>query len=171
MFIKISAVFLLSLFIFTSSQTVFPQTENVNKKKPVIEIDEAQFYEKQMLKSDYKEVDVVLYVDIKERKLVDSIGSGDCESDKGAGYCLYLLKADVKEVFKGNITEKTIEFYTSPDTSYPKKYLMGERVVFLNRNSNPPSRNDNSLNTMENSTRWIKYDVLKKMRRIAKKKR
>ena len=169
MFIKKFTLFFLSLFIFASAQIVEGQTENTKDKKPVITIDEAQFYDKEMLQGDYKDVDAVVYVNIKERKLVDSIGDGDCETDKGAGYCLYLLKADVIEVFKGEITGKTIEFYTSPDMDYPKKYLIGKRVVFMNKSDNYPDKKM-SFGTMENSTRWIKYDILKKMRRIAKKK-
>jgi hypothetical protein len=169
MFMKSFAVFLISLFIFTSCQVVSSQTANINDKKPVIETDASQFYEMKMLKSDYKQVAVVAYVDIKERVLVDSIGSGDCESDKGAGYCLYRLKVEVKEIYKGKIMGKTLEFYTSPDADYPKKYLMGEKVVFLEW-SEENANKERRLGTMENSTRSIEYDILKKMRKIAGKK-
>lgn len=169
MFMKNFAVFLISLFIFTSGQVVFSQTGNDGGKKPVIEIDSSQFYRMEMLKSDFKQVNVVAYVDVKERTLVDSIGNGDCESDKGTGYCLYRLKAEVKEVYKGSITEKTIEFYESPDTDYPKNNLMGEKVVFLQWNEENANK-ERRLGAMENSTRAIEYDILKKMRKLAKKK-
>ena len=170
MFIKKFTLIVAILFIFTFCQIAFSQTENVDAKKPVVKVDESQFYKKSMLASDYTQVDVVAYVNVKERRLVDSIGGGDCESDKGTGYCLYLLKADLKEVFKGKVTEKEIEFYTSPDAGYPKNNLMGERVVFLNESDNFPDKKM-SFGTLENSTRRIKYDVLKKLRKISKQKK
>ena len=151
--------FITILFVLALSQAVFGQTK----------MDVPEFYQTNFLKSDYKQVDAVIYVDIKERKLMDSLGNSDCENDKGTGYCLYLLTAEIKEVFKGNIKTKTLEFYISPDAGYPKKNLMGEKLVFLNWNSNYKNKKK-SLGTLENSTRSIEHDVLVSMRKIAKKK-
>ncbi|HEY0429123.1 MAG TPA: hypothetical protein VGC76_15185 [Pyrinomonadaceae bacterium] len=168
MFIKKFVLFLTGLLVFASCQAALGQTKKADAKKTVVKTDDSQFYQASMLEADYKQVDVVAYVNIKNRRLV-GIGGADCKNDKGSGYCLYLLKADLKEVFKGNVTQREIEFYTNPDADYPKEKLMGERVVFLNKSDNYPLKTV-SLGTMENSTRWIKRDVLKKMRKIAKKK-
>lgn len=169
--ILIPAILFLTAAQIASSQQSKTEAPREKTKAVVSESADSDFYQSATLKSDFKEVDVVAYVDIKERKLEDSIGSGDCETDKGAGYCLYRLKAEVKEVFKGKIGGKTIEFYASPDMDYPKKHLLGERVVFLNlqwSENNPDKKK--TLGALENSTRWIKYDILKKMRKIAKEK-
>jgi hypothetical protein len=169
--IFIPAILFLALAPLASSQQSKPDAPRQEPKIEFPEPSESDFYKSPSLRADFKEVDVVAYVDIKERKLADYIGSGDCETDKGTGYCLYRLKAEVKEVYKGKITEKTIEFYTSPDMDYPKKHLLGERVVFLNwREMEIGEKKEKSLSAMENSTRWIENDVLKKMRKIARKR-
>jgi hypothetical protein len=168
--LKTVSIFILTILFLSAAQIAPSQQSKSEKTKTgASEPVDSEFYKPAMLKSDFKEVDVVAYVDIKERKLEDSIGSGDCETDKGAGYCLYRLKAEVKEVFKGRITKKTVEFYTSPDMDYPKKNLLGERVVFLKWNEAEAGKKK-TLGAMENSTRWIKYDILQKIRKIAKRK-
>lgn len=168
--LKTVSIFILTILFLSAAQIASSQQSKSEKAKILLsDSADSEFYKSSMLKSDFKEVDVVAYVDIKERRLENSIGSGDCETDKGAGYCLYRLKAEVREVFKGRISAKTVEFYTSPDMDYPKKNLLGERVVFLKWNEAEAGKNK-TLGTMENSTRWIKYDVLKKLRKIAKKK-
>jgi hypothetical protein len=170
--LKIVSILIPAVLFLTAAQIAFTQKSKSDapreKTKTVVsDSSESEFYKSSLLRSDFKEVDVVAYVDVKERKLEDFIGGGDCETDKGAGYCLYRLKAEVKEVFKGQIGEKTVEFYMSPDMDYPKKYLMGERVVFLKWNASDANKNK-SLGAIENSTRSIKYDVLEKMRKIAR---
>lgn len=170
---KILVAVIFSVLLFFAPvpfQNVSGQTEKTNQNKPTE--DENGFYGAEILESDYRQVDVVAYVNIKERKLVDSMGAekDGCENDKGSGYCLYLLKAELKEIYKGKTTASEIEFYTSPDASYPKEKLMGERVVFLNR-STIKDKKKKQLHTLENSTRWIEHDILEKMRKIAKKKR
>jgi hypothetical protein len=126
--------------------------------------------ETKMLKGDYKQVAVVLYVDIKTLELVDSIGKGDCREASGGGYCLYRLKAEVKEIFKGKIRRENFEFYTVIEASTGNKdFLLGEKIVFLDWSRNYPDKKKH-LGTLENSTRSIKDGVLEKMRRIAKRK-
>lgn len=160
------ALVLAVLFVFAVCSTVFAQNKDADNKKSEVDKAEMQFYATELLRADYKSVDVVAYVDIKEYKVADSVGRGDCGAEKSAGYCLYLLKAEVKEVFKGKVTKKEIEFYLTAESGYPKKHLTGERVVFLELD-----KEKKTLGVMENSARWIKYDILKKMRRIAKKKK
>jgi hypothetical protein len=157
---KILFTIILSSLLFANlTADVFGQTKTD---------DESGFNSVEILCSDMKMSNITAYVDVKKLKLVDSLGNADCENNKGAGYCLYELEADVKEVFKGKIKTKTIKFFISPDADYPKERLMGEQVVFLIRNK-PEKGKTAKLNTIENSTR--KTDVLAKMRKIAKQKR
>ena len=129
--------------------------------------DDDGFFSAKFLKSDYKQVDVVLYVDVKSYELVNSIGKGDCREISGSGYCLYRLKAEVKEVFKGRIKRENFEFYTVLEASVGKKdFLLGEKLVFLEWSKNFPDKKRN-LGTLENSTRPADAGVLEKMRKIA----
>ena len=125
------------------------------------------WYHPDGLKGDYKQVNAVVYVNVTGIKLIDSMGSGDCETNKGSGYCLYELIAQVKEVFKGKIVGKTMKFYTSPDADYPKERLLGEQVVFLNKSEISKVKNKQFV-TLENSTRGIEFDVVAKLRKIKK---
>lgn len=154
---KISFLFLLSFcFIFpsaTSGQTEIPE-----------------FYQAQMLKSDFEQVNAVAYVNVKSRKLVDQTSAGKCEQNSSGGSCLYLLTADVKKVYKGKISKKTLEFYTTTDSDYADKdKLLGEKVVFLNRSKNYPNKKM-SFGTMENSTRSNEFGVIETMKKITEKK-
>lgn len=140
------------------SQNAFAQTEV------------PEFYQADSLKSDYKQVAVVVYVDVKSRELVDQMGGGNCEENKSGSNCLYLLKGDVKEVFKGKVSKKNFSFYTTTDSDYqPKDNLLGEKIVFLNWSNKYPNKKM-SVGTMENSTRSNEYQVVAKMRKIAGKK-
>lgn len=129
--------------------------------------DDGGFYQTDVLKGDFKQVNAVAYINVKAIKVVDSMGSGNCETNKGSGYCLYELTADVKEVFKGKVAGKTLKFYTSPDADYPKERLMGEQVVFLNKNNIVVAKTKQFV-TLENSTRKIEFDVVGKLRKIKK---
>lgn len=148
-------VFLFSFGVFF--QSVYGQTNDDNSDY----VNE----EKNWLRGDLRTADVAAYVDVKEKKLVDSIGnSPDCDNDKGAGYCRYLLTAEVKQVFKGKDSGKTIEFYITPDADYPKKYLMGEKIVFLVLYKDEKTGEEH-LSAFENSTRGT--NVLETMRNIS----
>ncbi len=143
------------LFIFTLCLNTFGQDS------------ENSFYQSDVLKSDLKQVNAVVYVNVTGLKLVDSMGSGDCETNTGSGYCLYELTAQVKEVFKGKVVGKTMKFYTTPDADYPKERLLGEKVVFLNKGEMAKVKNKQFV-TLENSTRGIEFDVVVKLRKIKK---
>lgn len=120
--------------------------------------------EKMSLRSDLKSSDVVAHVNIKQSKNVDRLGGGNCETNVGGGYCLYLLTAEVKEFFKGKTADKSLEFYTSAETSYPKKNLLGEKIVFLVWGENSETKKKN-LSTIENSSRGVR--ILDAIRKIA----
>jgi hypothetical protein len=168
-YLIISAALFAGSALFVSGQNAWSQTKNENSKIVAADSDVSDFYSSEQLQSDFKQAEVVVYVLVKERELVNVIGKGDCEGDKGTGYCLYRLKGDVKEVFKGKVSKKAIEFYTSPDADYPKKVLLGEKVVFLKWADNYPDKK-RSLGAIENSTREIEHKILENMRKIAKKK-
>src|SRR5688500_13020310 len=94
MFIKTALLFLTSSFVFTFLQVTQIQPTQAQKTTPVVESDESQFYHAGNLRPDYALADIVAHVNVTERELVDSLGSGDCENDKGTGYCLYRLKGE-----------------------------------------------------------------------------
>lgn len=122
------------------------------------------------LASDLKQVDVAAYVDIKE---VISVASSDketdCENFKGIGYCSILLRAEIKELYKGEIKTKTLEFFESGEAQSirSKKQFLGERLIFLEKFR---EGDKTYLQTLENSTRRIEGDILKKMQKIARGK-
>ena len=164
---RISVIIFIFVGLFLSfSQTVFSQTEKASEN--LKSSDDRDLTE--WLKTDYKQVDVVLHVEVKEYELINSIGKGECKEIAGGGYCLYRLKAEVKEIFKGKIKRENFEFYTVLEASTAKKdFLLGEKLVFLEWSDNFPDKK-RSLGTLENSTRSIESGLLKKMRKIAKKK-
>jgi hypothetical protein len=144
--ITFSTFLLLSFGYF---QNVSSQTESENYA------DE----EKRWLRSDLKSAHVSAFVNVTQFSVADSIGGGNCETNVGGGYCLYLLKAEIKESFKGKSETKSLEFYTSAETEYPKKHLLGEKIVFLVRGEN------GRLSSIENSSRGT--EILATMRKIA----
>lgn len=127
--------------------------------------DDSDLYSMKWLRHDLRLSDVVAYVDVKEKKLIDRTEGTDCDNDKGTGYCAYLLEATVKEVFKGEITAKQFEFVTTPDADYPKRYLLGEQVVFVTMGERVDGR-EARLVTLENSTRRIEQKVIEKLRNV-----
>ena len=155
------------LLFFGPFQNALGQSENKTLNNKIN--DNSEYFSVKFLKSDYEQADIVVYVDVKE---VISAGASDNQTDcvnfTGIGYCSFLLKAQVKEIYKGGIKTKTIDFYTYGEAELigRKERYLGESVVFLEKfNDSGKIR----LQVIENSIRWIEYDVLKKMRQIAKK--
>lgn len=148
-------------------QNISSQTDDKPKDTQINS--EGSFYSTELLDSDYEQVNVVVYVNVKSYELIDQIGQGGCEQNKETGYCLYLLKAEVKEFFKEKVNKEIFEFYEVTDANYQHKdSLLGEKVVFLNWSDNYPNKKM-SLGTMQNSTRSIEQNIIEKMRKIAKK--
>jgi len=154
-----SAFLVLSVVPF---QNVSSQTAEVSPKINAEE--DSGFHSADMLRADLRLADVVAYVNVKELKTASrSDDKTDCENNTGGGYCSYLLTAEVREVYKGEVKSKTLEFYGSGEATYPKKGFMGERIVFLIWNEDGKN-GEKSLGTIENSTRGA--DALKAMRRV-----
>jgi hypothetical protein len=168
---KIFSLVICSALLFTippdarSQKNVLP-----NEKSKIAADDDSDFYSAELLAADLKQSDVVAHVNVLSYQLIDQIGQGGCELNEGVGYCLYRLKAQVQEIFKGKIKRKTFEFYKVTDADYAyKKKMLGRHVVFLGWSSNYPDKKM-SLGTMENSTRDIKHNILRKLRKIARKR-
>lgn len=124
---------------------------------------ESQFNSSANLRHDLKNADIAAYVDVKNVKLAGRSNDVNCESDAEFGYCSYLLTAEVKEIFKGKIEAKTLEFYTVMESGNAKTGLMGEQIVFLIWNENEEDKT-RWLATIENSTR--DSQALKTVQRI-----
>lgn len=161
------------LFQGASGQTLKSEGEKgsasnaVNSEKPIdenSEIDDA--YTPKWLRLDMRMVDVVAYINVKEAKYSGSSDDNtDCKTGKNGGYCFYRLLAEVKEVFKGRIETKTFEFSQSADAGYPAKNFLGEQVVFLSWYE-ADDKKKHLGESLENSRRRIKHDVLEKLRNI-----
>lgn len=176
LFAAICLIFLTISFI--SLQTALSQKQKSGEEKEssknvvVFETPAAgtseigDLYTPKWLRNDMRVSDVVAYVNVKEVKYSGrSDTDTDCENNQGGGYCSYLLTAEVKEVFKGKVETKPFVFYSSADASYPKKYFLGEQIVFLLGGEEGKNKK-RDLETLENSSRSIEYNVLEKMRNI-----
>lgn len=166
------SIIIFAVLFLTLSPEVFSQKKDAvpAEKNKIVEQDDSDFYSRAFLAADLKQSDVVAHVNILSYELADQIGQGGCEENRGVGYCLYLMKAQVREIFKGRIRQKTFEFYKVTEADYAhKEKMLGRHVVFLGWSDNYPNKK-RALGTLENSTRDIKHDVLQKLRKIARKK-
>lgn len=159
-------------FLTTPLAAVQPSADSSRQRSSRIETADGDteaasgYFSVGALTEDLRRVNVVAYVDAKKIVVGDSMGEPDCALNTGRGYCKYLVTAEVKEVFKGDLTIKTIEIYETADAGYPKANFLGERVVFL-LGGQGELAGRRPFSTMENSFRPIKFDVLAKLRRIA----
>lgn len=172
---KILSRILIAAFVFAALFTptrVSVQTQSqtgttVDPKTPETTAPDksgGDYFSMQYLSSDLNTADVAAHVDVKKVKYLDrSDTDTDCEKNTRGGYCAYELTAEVREMFKGDKTAKTIAFTETPDATYPWKHLLGESVVFLVKSQGAKKP---YLQSIENSSRPIEHDVLGKMRRI-----
>jgi hypothetical protein len=123
------------------------------------------FISTEAARADARQVDIVAHVNVRELKVVGTLDGNvsDCGQNKRAGYCSYLLTADVIEVFKGKYSLRRIEFYTTIDADYPSERLIGEKIVFLNRHKNSKTKKI-ELGVLENSTRPATPELLDGLR-------
>jgi hypothetical protein len=176
LFAVLFSVFLtLSCVSFQKDSSQIPKSVNKKEvspkalasKTPITDDSESDDqYTRDGLRPDIRIADVVAYVDVKEAKNTGrDVEATDCENKGGpGGYCFYELTAEVKEVFKGKVETKSLEFGASADSSYEKENFLGERVVFLI--STDDQDKEGSLLQMENSSRSIEHNVLEKIRAI-----
>ena len=74
------------------------------------------------LKSDYKSVQVVALVRIREAEIANKI----------PGYDTWKIVAEVIEPFKGKFRKgEVIEYFHGADAGFKKEIFMGEKIVFL----------------------------------------
>ncbi len=132
-----------------------------------------EYYAVEWLKSDYKDANVVAYIDSKE---VLSVGRSDEFTDcvnfspnTGPGYCSFTMRAEIKELYKGKLRSRTIEYSEYGEGGYirNREQFLGKQVVFLEKYK---SEKDGSIfyQVIENSTRDVDHEVLAKMRKISK---
>lgn len=159
-----------------SNTNSVPTFDDVSNAYPKLEIqsvvtddsddsDDSDQYSMKWLRHDLRISDLVVYVNVIEKKLIDHTDGADCDNDKGTGYCAYLLTASVNEVFKGKIIATPLEFVETPDADYPKRFLLGKQVVFLTRGERVDGR-EARFQTLENSTRRIEHNVIQKLRNV-----
>ncbi len=162
LFVITFSSFLLLSFIFVPN--ALSQTESLPQNAEIY--DESDFYKAEFLKSDLEQTDIVAYINVKQ---IISAGASDYKTDcvnlTGPGYCSFRLIAEIKELYKGNINLKTIEYYEygEAESIKNKDSFLGERVVFLQK---IPDSEKGALQTLDNSTRLIKFNVVEKMRKI-----
>ncbi len=153
-----SAVFLIPFQIVSAQTDGGSQNSN----------DNSSYFDINLLKSDYEQAFIVAYVDVRE---IISVGSSDDKTDcvnfTGIGYCSFRVRAVVKEVFKGKIRTKKIEFSEGGEARLigNKERFLGEKMIFLETFTDSGKT---YLQTIENSTRRIEYGIVEKMRKIAK---
>jgi hypothetical protein len=154
----------LSFSTVVSAQNAVPPVEN---KTQQVETEDGDDSSLEFLRSDFKQVDVAAYVEVRE---IVSIGRSDektdCENFTGRGYCTFLLRAEVKELYKGKLKTSAIEFYEGAEAQLVRSRdrFLGERVIFLKKFTEGGKTH---FQTLDNSTRYIEDSILEKMRRIA----
>jgi len=165
---------ILYVFIF-SALMPFAAFQNVSAQmvdQPQKTKEEANggYFSSDFLRSDYRQAGIVAYVSVKE---IISTGRSDDQTDcvnfTGIGYCSFLVRAEVKELYKGNAATKMIEFSEGGEAKLikSKDRFLGEKVVFLEKFV---ENGKTYWQTIENSTRPIEQDVLETMRQIAREK-
>ena len=160
-----------SMLILLLTVLAAPSTSAQTAPKPSAIVDNGGYTSESFLRSDYRQSAVVAYVDVKEIIGVDASDSEtDCRNFTGVGYCSFLLRAEIVELYKGKIKTRTIEFSEGGEAQAMrnKERYLGERVVFLEKFVDDGKTH---YQTIENSTRDARPHVLEKMRRIAKKRR
>jgi hypothetical protein len=109
------------------------------------------------LRIDYQQSSVAAHVRILRRELADKIGY----------YAIYRVTSRVVEPFKGRVKKgQRLIYYIQTEDVYDKYSYRGEKVVFL---ENPVYRKENkiwSYQTIENSDREARREVISMMRRI-----
>jgi len=137
--------------------------------------DNSDYYGKEMLRSDLRQADIVAYVDSREIiSVVPSDEKTDCtnfDSNTGPGYCGFVIKSEIKELYKGKLSSDTIEYfeYREATAIKSKEHYLGPQIIFLERFENEKTKKT-YYQVIENSTRRIDNNVISKMREISKYK-
>jgi len=110
------------------------------------------------LRSDYKEVAVVVHVRIKEAEITNRI----------IGYENWRVRGEVIESFKGKFKKgDAIEYVHGAEAGFKKEYFTGEKIVFLLAER---ERDRKYYAVLENSTLPYNEDRVKKLRVIRRKR-
>ena len=108
------------------------------------------------LKSDYKSVQVVAHVRIRESEIVNKI----------PGYDNWKIVAEVIEPFKGKFRKgAVIEYFHGAEAPSKKEFFTGEKIVFLLAEYDKDKK-ALRYSVLENSTLAPTADRVNKLRRI-----
>ena len=108
------------------------------------------------LKSDYKSVQVVAHVRIRESEIVNKI----------PGYDNWKISAEVVEAFKGKFRKgAVIEYFHGAEAPSRKEFFTGEKIVFLLAESDK-EKGSLRYSVLENSTLAPTADRVNKLRKI-----
>jgi hypothetical protein len=108
------------------------------------------------LRSDYRQVSVVVHVRVRRAEVVNKVG----------GYEDWHLVGEVVESFKGKFRKRAeIEFYHGAEKGFRQELFLGEKIVFLERNFVEKEKRW-VLAVLENSTLPYNPDRAAKLRRI-----
>lgn len=109
------------------------------------------------LRSDYKEVAVVLHVRIERAEITGRIG----------GYENWRINAVVLESFKGKFKKgEAIEYVHGAEAGFKQEYFTGEKIVFLLAERDQERKLIHAV--LENSTLSYTKDRIDKLRSIRK---
>jgi hypothetical protein len=110
------------------------------------------------LRSDYKEVAVVVHVRVKEAEITNRI----------VGYENWRIRGEVIESFKGKFKKgDAIEYSHGAEAGFKQERFMGEKIVFLLAER---ERGIKWYAVLENSTLPYKEATVKKLRVIRRKR-
>ena len=111
------------------------------------------------LRSDYKEVAVVVHVRIKEAEITNRI----------IGYENWRIRGEVIESFKGKFKKgDAIEYLHGAEAGFKQSYFTGEKIVFLLAEKEGPRK---YYAVLENSTLPYTEATVKKLRVIRGRRR
>lgn len=108
------------------------------------------------LRSDYRQVAVVVRIRVREAEIVKTIG----------GYEDWHLTGEVVESFKGKFRKgQTLDYYHGAEKGFRKELFLGDKIVFLYNNYVQEVKR-RVLAVLENSTLPYNEDRVHKLRKI-----
>jgi hypothetical protein len=132
----------------------------LNPNSPIDENDETETYSLKYIEKNFQEADAVVYADVLS-----------FEPDKSCdGFCAapFILKAQIKEVFKGEIkAEQTFEYKDDLLHRPIREDDLGEQILYLEKKEENGKVFYEKVGYTEG---WIQHDILEKLRKIAKEK-
>jgi len=128
----------------------------LNPNSPIDENDDREPYSIKYIKTNFEEADAVVYADVVSFK-----SDADGFNDEAA-----ILKATIKEVFKGNQRAgQTFEYKDNLLYRPMREEDLGKQILYLKKNE---ENGQVYYKKIEYTEGWIQHDILEKLRKIAK---